>query len=162
MKFSIKILTLTIIGLIAIIGCSDNTQETNNNNEPNENVSQLRKPPNLYMVVGEETINPVLGSHSWTFEHSDGTTESIEADSYSPSIIVEMREPQKVDANTDISFEFETTPKTYQAREWDTEHNVLGSNNELDLSIHEGKKIFEILASWEQGTASYVFYLDIE
>ncbi|MFA9556410.1 hypothetical protein ACERII_03750 [Evansella sp. AB-rgal1] len=164
MKFGKVFFILIFIGIL--FGCSNNITGTNSasniNDKTNEISAQLREPPNLEIFIGEEKVTPVLGTYSWSYKYENGTTESIEADADSPSTIVEGREPQKVDADADISIEFSTMPITYLIREWDTEHNVLGIERELNLSIHEGKKIFELLGSWEQGNASYVFYLDIE
>ena len=119
------------------------------------------KPPKLSIIIGDETIDPVLGSYSWGETNVFGQGVGIEADSDLPSTIADYQKPITVSSDSKVSIEFEKQPTHYSIRTWDS-GGQLDSYDELDLSIHSGLNIFEVLASWPEGTGSYSLYLDVE
>ncbi|MDQ0208854.1 YajG family lipoprotein [Alkalicoccobacillus murimartini] len=119
------------------------------------------KPPELSISIGEETIDPVLGAYSWGETNVFGQGVSVSASSDLPVTIADYQEPITVASDSEVSIEFEKQPTHYSVRTWDSE-GQLDSYDELDLSIHSGLNIYEILASWPEGTGSYSFYLDVE
>ncbi|PRY78647.1 hypothetical protein [Alkalibacterium olivapovliticus] len=118
-------------------------------------------PPELTIQAGDDTIIPVLGSYSWSVENQDGTLNSIEASADGPPELVRMSEPTQVTEDATIEFVFEEEPRTYSVRIWDEDNTVISESNDLVLS-GTGDVIYEVLAFWEQGTASYAFSLTIE
>lgn len=169
-----KLGTIMLIGILSLMGCSDANEMSGEmeNNSPNEEVSNnddldgsseesSHEPPSLIIHVGEETLNPVLGTYSWSIENDDGTVNGTEADSDAPPELVRTSEPMQVTEDTTIELDFEEQPDSYSIRIWDEDNNIISTSDKVDLSS-EGEVIYEVLTHWEQGTASYAFSLIIE
>ncbi|PSL36218.1 hypothetical protein B0H99_10739 [Planomicrobium soli] len=171
MNFRFLFLALILIGLSLIMGCSEisDTSEKADNDSEIKEVSNLDaslkdaipKPPSLTVFVGEKTIRPSLGTYSWSVDYGDGTASGIEADSFAPPELVKGSRSMQVTADTPIELVFGEQPESYIVRIWDNDNNVVNSSKEGVLS-GKGKTVYEVLAHWEQGTASYVFSLDVE
>ncbi|KGP90250.1 hypothetical protein N780_05995 [Pontibacillus chungwhensis BH030062] len=174
MKFRFLFFALTLICLLSIMGCSginDTNEKADNDSEVKEvsNNEELDgssgdvipKPPSLTVFVGEETIRPSLGTHSWSIDNGDGTASGIEAGSSAPPELVKDSNPMQVTADTNVELDFEEQPESYTVRIWGEDNNVVYSSDEVVLS-EKGKIVYEVLAHWEQGTASYAFSLDVE
>ena len=138
-----------LLALLLVAGCTNSSTE-------------ILKPPNLVISVDGKTIQPIVGTYSWSHENSDGTSTAIHADSDAPPGLVKDQEPFIVTPSSEMTFDFETPPTKYEIRTWDEDYNVTGTYDKLDLSEHEGTIIFEVLAHWEQGTASYTFLLRVK
>ncbi|WP_027109197.1 hypothetical protein [Lacticigenium naphthae] len=121
----------------------------------------IPKPPSLTVHVGEETVRPSLGTYSWSVDNGDGTANAIEADSFAPPELVKDNNSMQVTADTNVELVFEKQPESYTVRIWDNNNKVVKSSNKVVLS-GKGKIIYEVLAHWEKGTASYAFSLTIE
>lgn len=117
----------------------------------------LPKPPSLTVYVGEEPLSPTLGTYSWI----DETGSGIEADSVAPPELVKNNNPMSVTVDTNIELEFDEQPASYTVRIWEEDHNIKSESNKVVLS-DKGRVIYEVLAHWEQGVASYAFALNIE
>ncbi len=137
------------IALLLVAGCTNLSTE-------------ILKPPNLVISVDGKTIHLAVGTYSWSRENSDGTSTAIHADSDAPPGLVKDQEPVIVTSSSEMTFDFEIPPTEYEIRTWDEDYNVTGTYDKLDLSEHEGTIIFEVLAHWEQGTASYAFLLRVK
>ncbi len=120
----------------------------------------ILEPPILTIKVGEETINPALGTYSWRIDNEDGTETVIESDSLAPPEMMNDNNSLQVTIDTNVELNFEIQPDRYSVRIWDGD-NVVSASDKVVLSS-KGKVIYEVLAHWEQGTASYVFSLEIE
>ena len=173
-NFRFMFFALTLICLLSIMGCSginDTNEKADNDSEVKEvsnneeldgsSGDAIPKPPNLTVYVGEETVRPSLGTYSWSVDNGDGTASGIEADSSAPPELVKDSNPMLVTADTNVELDFEEQPESYTVRIWDEDNNVVNSSDEVDLS-GKGKVVYEVLAHWEQGTASYAFSLDVE
>ncbi|MFA9557730.1 hypothetical protein ACERII_10530 [Evansella sp. AB-rgal1] len=129
----------------------------------NEATTQLYAPPELAIIVGDETIHPILGTYSWTVENNDGTSTDNTQDSEPPPVLLKNQEPLIVSSTNELTFVFEKPPSSYEIREWENKFNeVLATYNDIDLENVSGVKFFDIIATWEQGTASYAFSLEFE
>ena len=167
MKLSVY--TFMLIGVLALAGCSDidEISEVDNDNGSDQTSTDVSpeearpKPPELHIQVGEESLIPILGTYSWSVENEDSTFDGIEVDSVAPPELVSTMDPLQVTADTTITFNFEEEPDRYTVRIWDEDTNVLSESDMVDLS-GEGEIIYEVLAHWPQGNASYAFSLDIE
>lgn len=170
MKFNFLFFSLTLFGLLTVMGCSG-TSEKNADVDTTSGIEQgsnagnsegtIPKPPGLTIYAGEEIVRPVLGTYSWNMDHGDGTTSGIEADSAAPPELVQDSNPTLVTSDTSIDLDFEEQPESYTVRRWDEDSTIVSESNEVILS-DEGKVIYEVLAHWEKGTASYAFSLNIE
>ena len=138
-----------LLALVYVTGCTNSS-------------TQILEPPNLVISVDGDTIQPIVGTYSWSRQNSDGAATSIHADSDAPPGLVKDQEPLIVTSSSEMTFDFEIPPTKYEIRAWDKDNNVTGTYDEVDLSEHEGTVIFEVLAHWEQGTASYAFLLDVK
>jgi len=67
----------------------------------------------------------------------------------------------KVKSDNKIDLTFEVDPERFDVYIWDDE-GVTESRVDLDLAKRSGPNIFEVVATWDQGQASYAFKLDIE
>lgn len=166
----LKVYTFILIGVLALAGCSD-TDETSDEGNVNNESEQIGndvspeearpEPPELSIQVGEESFNSILGTYSWSVENEDSTFDGIEVDSVAPPELVSTMDPLQVTADTTITLDFEEEPDRYTVRIWDEDNNILSESDEVDLS-GEGTVIYDVVAHWDQGTASYAFSLDIE
>ena len=115
----------------------------------------ILEPPTLTIDVGEETLRPTLGTYSWHVENEDGTDTAVESDSLPPPESVNNDNSLQVTVDTKVELNFEIQPDRYSVRIWD-DSNVISTSDTVVLSS-KGKVIYEVLAHWKQGTASYVF-----
>jgi len=148
-----------LIGLLTVTGCSD-ANDTNGDAKMGS-ADALAEPPSLTVHAGEERIEAALGTYSWRIAHEDGTETAIEADSAAPPELVKLSEPLAVSSDTAVELDFVEEPQSYTVRIWDEENTVLSESDEVELS-GQGTVIYEVLADWEEGKASYAFSLTID
>ena len=121
------------------------------------------KPPALTITIGEQTIQTALGLHSWSYiDRKTGEQTGIEAESLPPTEIVNLENAKLVDLNKPFNLDFEQEPDRYDIRIWSSENKVTATYRDLSDIKEKGKVVCEILATWQQGTASYAFALDIQ
>ncbi|ALC92662.1 hypothetical protein AM500_04715 [Bacillus sp. FJAT-18017] len=144
-----------MLALLLLLGCTDAR-------EPIDEETPLKSPPGLTISVGEETITPVLGSYSWSYDRGDGTATGEHADSAAPPDLVEGQKVVNVNTNTKVRLNFEIQPAHYQVRIWNSQNDIIRTDNTVVLSGFKGKAIYEVLATWGQGTASYAFALNVK
>ncbi|WP_438311709.1 hypothetical protein [Sporosarcina sp. FA9] len=174
MKIKYSFVTLTFILILSMMGCSGinaSYEKPANHGEFVEGVSGeslddyskeiILEPPNLIVYVEKETVSPTLGTYSWSIENEDGTGTAIESDSLAPPELVNKDNPLHVTIDTKVELNFEIKPDSYTIRIWNDENNVISTSDKVVLS-GKGKVIYEVLAHWKQGTASYAFSLYIE
>jgi len=158
---------LTLATLLVLMGCSDESDTISETKEITENVQiaitpedTALEPPDLTINFGEEILHPFLGSYSWTIDNGDGKGEGIEADSESPPDLVKGKTALQVSSDTSVELNFEDPPNNYILRIWNDNYTILKQTKEVDLS-ETGIFIYEVLAHWEQGTASYAFVIEV-
>ncbi|QUW23100.1 hypothetical protein JSQ81_05905 [Sporosarcina sp. Marseille-Q4063] len=172
MNLKFSLFTLMLILLLSMMGCSGNnvTNEKPGNDRPfvesgeileDSSGEIILEPPTLTIYVGEETVWPTLGTYSWRFENEDGTETAVESDSLAPSELVKNNKPLQVTVDTKVELNFEIQPDGYSVRIWDDDNHVISASDKVVLS-GKGKIIYEVLAHWKQGTAVYVFSLNVE
>lgn len=164
MKF--KVLFLSIMVIVALVGCSQekevikNDKNTKNSVENVKNTNQ--KPPQLKIIVNEEEYSTALSGYTWSyFDKEDGMT-SVEVESVPPSELIGKQKRRIVNSDASIKLEFETEPDSYQVNIWDSANNVKGPFEDVIVDGKTGEMVYEIVASWDQGTAHYFFSLTIE
>ncbi|WP_100407756.1 hypothetical protein [Bacillus solitudinis] len=115
MKKRLTSYLLILLTFITVVGCSNNNQEANytDSNKLDENTSQILRPSNLVISVGEYKIEAILGTYTWSYIDDNGIGASIAADADAPTSIVEKQEPVKVNSNTIVTLEFEMFPTQF-------------------------------------------------
>ena len=161
------VVVLTLAGLLSLMGCYDANDTTSKAKEIIENVEAahssqdtILEPPGLTVAIGKEIIKPIRGTYSWSIDNGDGTGEGIEADSEAPPDLVKGKIALQVTADAPVELNFEEPPTNYILRIWDEDYTILRQTKEVDLS-ETGTFIYEVLAHWEQGTASYAFAIEV-
>lgn len=170
MKLKLIAASLSFILMLSLAACSD-TNGTDNemneaDNEQNETTDSASEesypePPSLTIHADREMFSAVLGTYSWTIDNEDGTQTSVEADSAAPPELVKTTDPIQVTKDTTITLDFEEEPDRYTVRIWDEDNTILSESDEVERT-GEGEVIYEVVAHWPQGTASYAFLLSIE
>ena len=169
MNSKLSFFALTLIFLLSMMGCSD--MNATNEKPDNDRLivesgsgktskATILVPPTLTIDVGEETLTPTLGTYSWHIENDDGTETAIESDSLAPPELINNDNSLQVTIDTKVELNFEIQPGRYSVRIWEDD-NVVSTTDNVVLSSN-GKVIYEVLAHWKQGTASYAFSLEIE
>ncbi|MFC6463579.1 hypothetical protein ACFP65_00985 [Marinilactibacillus sp. GCM10026970] len=166
MKFKFLFSVLSLVVFLTVGGCSDTNGEVNeieNAEQVNETSSSFVsldpsdiKPPELIIHAGDEVVEPILGTYSWSIKNGQG----IEADSDSPPELVKLIQPTSIDAPTPLELDFEEQPNYYTLNIW-KEDGTVESVQDGDISSIEGEAVFEVLAQWDAGSARYAFLLDI-
>ena len=122
-----------------------------------------KKPPALTLTIDEQTIKISLGSYSWGYtDEKTGQQIGVETESLSPTEVVSLENAKLVDLNKPINLNFEQQPDRYDIRIWGSDNKVTATYKDLSDIKERGKVVCEILATWQQGTASYAFALDIQ
>ncbi len=121
------------------------------------------KPPILTLAIGEQIIKTVSGLRNWSYiDRKTGERTGIKAESLPPTEVVNLDNAKVVDLSKPIHLNFEQEPDRYDIRIWSSENKVTATYRDLSDIKEKGKVICEILATWQQGTASYAFALDIQ
>lgn len=161
-----------VIGLSLVFsGCTDQGEElveeglesteAQAGTTKGSSAEEIPEPPGLVVMAGEETIEAILGTYSWSVDNEDGTITAIEADTAAPPDLVQGMTPVNVTSDTKIALEFAVEPDKYTVRTWEEDYTVSSARKEV-LLTREGPVIYEVQASWAQGTARYAFILNIE
>ena len=133
-----------------------------NDQVPAENKNTSKSPPGLTITIGEETIRTFLGGYSWSYyDENEGSMAAIETETIPPPSLENVDKVTSVNSNSEVVLKFEKAPTDYQVIIWESENNVTGTYDELDISQLKGKVIFRVQGNWEEGKASYFLYLNI-
>ena len=144
----------------------------------------LKEPPALTVAYGEESIEALRGTFSWTYQNEDGTQTGIEADSMHPLQAKEYM-PQLTLLPVAPSFaamQWDTLPDKVSVRCWseaywgqyDAESETVpakllcidssdGRDPYFSVELKDGSYVYEVIAEWNSaetysGKARYSFY----
>ncbi|TAA66097.1 hypothetical protein [Planococcus salinarum] len=160
-----KILYVIIAIIFFIAGCSQEKEviknEENNSTSAENRNDSIQKPPNLKVSVNGEAFMAASYGYSWSYyDEEEKSMASISAEVVPVSDLIGNRKGPAVNSDTTIELKFEEEPISYEVF-------VLGSfpsnrGTDVVLDKQSGRTIYEVNATWEQGTGSYVFPLTIE
>ena len=149
-----------------------------------QETAALEEPPALTMVCGEESIEALRGTSSWTYQNEDGTWTGIEADSMHPLQAKEYM-PNLTLLPVMPSFagmQWDTVPDKVSFRCWseaywgqyDAESETVpakllcidssdGCDPYFSVELKDGSYVYEVIAEWNSaetysGKACYSFY----
>ncbi|AXI08313.1 hypothetical protein CV093_05190 [Oceanobacillus sp. 143] len=157
--------------LFALVGCSNanegnpehNDASNGDGNSQEINFTQYEKPPSLTISFGEETVKTSQGGYSWSYlDFKTGQMISIEADSLPSTELVNVEDAVGVNISDPIKLNFEKQPLNYEIRVYDNNNNMIATYNDLKDVKENGKAIYEILVTWEEGTGIYAVPLDVQ
>lgn len=122
------------------------------------------QPPELIVVSDDGNVNAQLGTYSWEWDNGDGTKTCICSDSSHP---LDWNMEPFITSNGTVELDFGVWPEELTVRCWpeaergnpsaEAEAVALNGNT---LELKPGGYVYELIASWEQGTGYYGFYAD--
>lgn len=158
-------LLLCMLVIFVVVGCSQEKEvikHEKNNSASAENRKDLsQKPPNLKVSVNGEEFFAAANGYSWSYyDEEDNSMVGIEAEVVPISDLIGNRKGPAVNSDTPIELKFEEEPISYEVY-------VLGSfphkrGTDVVLDKQSGRTIYEVKATWKQGTGYYVFPLTIK
>jgi|GEM_PF-4153625 len=162
MKAKLLFCMLVIFG---IVGCSQEMgviKHGKNNSTSAENTKdKSQKPPNLKVSVNGEEFVAATNGYSWNYyDEEEKSMAGIEAEVVSVSDLIGNRKGPAVNSDTSIELKFEEKPISYGVYVLGSFTHNRGTDVVLDKQI--GRTVYEVKATWEQGTGYYVFPLTIE
>ncbi|EIM05372.1 hypothetical protein A1A1_16660 [Planococcus antarcticus DSM 14505] len=163
MKYEVLLLTISILFLTA--ACLEERVIDSENTPQVKEITKdiFETPPELKIVVDGVEIAAVLGARTWSyFDEKEKAMTLFEAETHSPLEIAEHRKASKVNETTKIGLEFERDPHSYNFYRWDSGSQRIGPFSEITFEESKGKTVYEVVATWDQGTAHYVFSLEVE
>lgn len=116
--------------------------------------------PVLQIQNPERTLSVSPGSYEWTLTQSAGTTQSmIACGSYPPDVADQLPLLTASEQALPLAWACDPLPDSLTLRRWSINGDVMPelSVSDYSLSLEPGDWIYELTASWPQGTVSYAF-----
>ncbi|WP_456276411.1 hypothetical protein [Bacillus sp. AK128] len=122
-------------------------------------------PPEPTITAEGERVEVVQGSYCW-----DGLLSSICADTSSPPELVKDQglKPVVVSPESKIKIEFKKEPNenSLGVSNWTSDNEIdevsLRSNNVLRAPKEKGIYVYDVHASWEKGSSSFAFVIEVQ
>ena len=125
----------------------------------------FNEPPELIVSSKGNEVVAVLGTYSWSYDKGDGSFAGIEADSFGPTEIVKHQShPLKTKLGSEVILDFARTPKEIKISIWD-DNQVLREievEGNTFITDEKGNILYEVYATWEQGSAHYAVKLNVK
>ena len=154
------------------------------NSGTSQETAALKEPPALTVVSGENSIEALRGTFSWTYQNEDGTWTGIEADSMHPLQAKEYMPSLKLlpVITSFAGMQWDTVPDKVSVRCWseaywgqyDAESEEVsakllcidssdGCDPYFSVELKDGNYVYEVIAEWNSaetyhGKSCYSFY----
>jgi hypothetical protein len=142
-KFLVFLLAVFILSLV---GCSEQERDT---------------PPLPIITVEGKELKVAHGSYCWNGPNSSSCVDMISP----PEIMKHFgMKPVVVPPQSEVKIQFHEEPNESGGSMWLTNEKsekVPITNNVLKLPNEEGVYVYDIYGHWEQGSASYVFVIEV-
>ncbi|MDN3436712.1 hypothetical protein QMA04_01350 [Planococcus sp. APC 3900] len=155
---------IAVVGILLVLAaCSEEKAA-----KPADPVMESRKDLEEALPILDVTIDgreqpTIRGGYSWSFfDEKENVSATIETESLSPLELAENQKAPKVNEETTIDLHFDKQPDSCYVQIWDSEGVTRGPFDDIVLDEPNGKTVYQIIAEWEQGTATYVFSLTVE
>ncbi|RDW17213.1 hypothetical protein [Oceanobacillus chungangensis] len=161
---SVIFMQCALVGCSIFIETSTEQYDASSGNEASQedHWTYNEKPPSLTISFGEETVKTSQGGYSWSYlDSKTGQMISIEADSMPATELVNIENAVTVNLSKTIILNFEKEPLHYEIRVYDHNDNMVATYNDFKDVKRIGKSVYEILATWEEGTGIYAVALDV-
>ena len=151
--------------LLITSGCSNeklSNDEIHNSKEIVKKTEEIARltPPKLTVSAEGNKIFAGQGSYSWSKVNDDGTVKNINTHTGPPPEFGGRE--LLVKSQSEVQLIFEEAPSDYQVRIWETDNAIPVTDSTFTITQNKGKVIYEVVAYWEQGTATYAFTLNVE
>lgn len=149
---------------VFLSGCS--TPPSSPQQAVDTKTSQRIKPPEIQLALTDDALlYSEHGAYNWTERNGD-TEESVSVEADTPTVIgarmdaVELKPEEKVT----LSFDWDSVPelKVFVHFEDGNTEEVALEGNTLVLPSDIGRYIYEVNGEWPEGTASYIFVVEIK
>lgn len=123
----------------------------------------LDKPPVVKVLYQDKSINAIIGTYSWTTDNNDGTKTTTFADSASPPELVKELAPLTVSAKSTLTLGFNDKPSNISVNIWRNKESINQqiSDNKIEVPEIKGAVVYEVVATWNQGTVRYAFLVNV-
>lgn len=150
---------LFIVILVVMLGCSSTGIKTSSNTK-----SELKNTPTLKVSYQGKNIEAKRGTSSWAVENSDGTKTITNAGSSSPTELVKGSTPITVVPKATLTLDFSDKPNNTIVNIWRGNDSIEQEITDSKVTAPEtaGVVIYEVIATWSQGTVTYAFSVKVE
>lgn len=161
-----KLLSLLIPCMILFVGCgSSNNASENQAPDIVEIEENIENPPSLTVTLPHGSFECTIQKYDWTYKNSDGTDKNEVKVVVEETEVVNGASKLAVASGEKMTLKFSSNPKSYDVKmvlpnTMDLEVN----NNEVVIPTpsNKGKATIRVDATFNQGTVTYMFNLDIE
>lgn len=157
-------LLLCILIIIVIVGCSQEKRimkdEKSNSISVESRNDTSRKPPNVKVSVNGEKFMAASNGYAWNYyDEEEKSMVGIEAEVVPVSDLIGGRIAPNVNSDSSIEITFDEEPNSYKVYLLGSFSNNRGTDVILDKQ--SGRTIYEVEATWGQGTGCYIFPLTV-
>lgn len=123
----------------------------------------MKNPPTLKVLYQDKSIEAKRGAYSWTIDNNDGTKTTTNGDSAGPNELVKNSTLLIVPPKSTLTLDFSDKPETTIVNIWQDNKPIKQTITDNKLLIPElkGSIVYEVIATWKQGTVSYAFLVNI-
>lgn len=151
-----RILTFLLLAVI-LSACGEQNGESGE--------TTFKEPPELIVSSKGNEVVAVLGTYSWSYDNGDGSFRGIEADSFGTTEIVKHQSHTlKTKLGSEVVLDFARTPKEIRIKVWD--NNQVLREVEVESNTfttdEKGNIVYEVYATWDQGSAHYAVKLNVK
>ena len=87
---------------------------------------------------------------------------TVETHAIEPTSVKNIEKAPVVEVGEKMEFTFETAPQSFVAFLLESEIGLKGELSEISTGELKGRASFQVIAEWEQGRGSYLFYVDFQ
>lgn len=126
--------------------------------------AQLDSPPALNILYQDKIIEAIKEAYSWTIDNNDGTICTMHADSSSIPPLTNNLTSLTVSPKSSLTLGFSNEPTNIAFTAWMDNKPIEQSvtDDKIVTSELKGSIIYEVIGTWEQGTVSYAFLVNVE
>ncbi|MGL5150100.1 MAG: hypothetical protein ACRC7N_05910 [Clostridium sp.] len=164
-----KIIAFLILPcMIFLVGCSGNTDKAakKTNDTGNKKVEEnIQTPPELQVMAGDSAQKAILQKYDWTYTESNNNEKNEIKTLMDEQDVVKTAPSITVSSANKLSFKFGSEPKSYTVRMIlpnEAKLEVVNSEVSIPIPSSLGQATFKVEGKWDQGTAIYMFNLDIQ
>lgn len=143
--------------------CASNKESVDTTKDP-EFAPEMVAPPVLNISHENRRTHAERGTFSWSIHNDDGSEVMTSSDSEGPTELVKNTNPLKVPPKAIITLEFNDKPKEMLVNIWEDDKQIKQDFADMKLIVPESKGlvIYEVIATWEQGTSHYAFLVKVK